>query len=327
MTDLRNSSTLGTLFCSLSAVAYTAYNICLRHVSGQYDSAWINCVQASVGTAVFGAYLAWQAARGRTALPPWKEVLMLLALGLITQVGGVLTIWAMAVVGVGITGTLQMGVMLAGSAVLGLIVLGEKISWRQVAAIAMITIAVIFFSTGAQSAGEASSIPVTPLRVLLGICAGVLGGMAFAVLSVGIRKAVTTTTSPAAVVFLISVMGVVAMGPWCAYRLGLKTLAETPPQHLGVMLAAGAMNLLAFLLVTKSLQLITVVHVNVINNGLTMALTILAGIAIFAESWNRDIAIGVALSIVGTLLISLVVPDEGDAADKQSIDPQADLLP
>lgn len=327
MVDLHSASKRGTLFCMFSAVAYTAFNICLRQVSGQYDSAWINCVQASVGTAVFGAYLAWQAAHGRRVLPPWKEVLMLLALGLITQVGGVLMIWAMAVVGVGITGTLQMGVMLSGSAILGLIVLGERISWRQVVAIAMITVAVVFFSIGAQSAGEAAPDGISPLRVLLGIFAGVLSGMAFAILTVGIRKAVTTTTSAAAVVFLINAMGVVVMGPWCVYRLGLDTLTHTPPQHLGVMLVAGAMNLLAFLLVTKSLQLTTVVRVNVINNGLTMALTILAGIAIFAESWNRNIAIGVVLSIIGTLMISLAVPDEGVVADTLPIDPQADLIP
>ncbi len=62
------------------------------------------------------------------------------------------------------------------------------------------------------------------------------------------------------------------------------------------MLAAGAMNLIAFLLITKSLQLTTVVRVNVVNNGLTMALTVIAGIVLFAEAWNRQIAAGILLS-------------------------------
>jgi len=73
----------------------------------------------------------------------------------------------------------------------------------------------------------------------------------------------------------------------------------------GVMLAAGAMILVGFLLVTKSLQMITVVRVNVLNNGLVMALTVVAGIALFAESWNQDIVFGIILSIVGSALISL----------------------
>ena len=313
MTVSPKLSTLGTLYCVLSALGYTAFNICLRFVSDKEDSAWINSVQASVGAAVFGAYLTWQAARGRPAIPPWRDVLTLLALGLVTQAGGVLTIWAMSVVGVSVTGTLQMGVMLAASAMLGLIVLGERVSWPQVAAIVMITASVVFFSTGAQSAGEiAASQPaqhtITPVWTLLGIGAGILGGLAFAVLTVGIRKAVTATTSPEAIVFLINVMGAAAFVPWCIYRLGVDAMIHTPPRNLGVMLAAGAMNLVGFLMVTKSLQMIAVVRVNVINNGLVSALTVAAGIAMFAEPWNRDIAIGILLSIAGTLLISLAAP-------------------
>ena len=342
MTVVRNSSTLGTLYCIFSAVAYTAYNICLREVSDKQDSAWINCVQASVGAAVFGAYLLWRAAGGRPALPPWKELLALIALGLVTQLGGVLLVWSMGVVGVAITGTLQMGVMLAASAVLGRIVLGERVSWRQVAAIALITVSVVFFSRGAQSAGEAASDHIAsngpsvvgangaaaPQRILLGIAAAALAGLAFAALTVGIRKTVGGATSPEAIVFLISAMGVVALGPWCVCRLGLPTLLHSPLNHLGVMLAAGAMNLAGFLLVTKSLQMIAVVRVNVLNNGLVMALTVVAGIALFAESWNRDIMLGMLFSIVGTMLISLAGAAEGNSGElgNQAIDAKAGNL-
>jgi drug/metabolite transporter (DMT)-like permease len=328
MTDTRHSTILGTLYCVLSALGYVAFNVCLRFVSDKEDSVWINSVQASVGAGVFGVYLAWQAARGRPALPPWRELLALSAIGLVTQIGGILTIWAMSVVGVGITGTLQMGVMLAVSAILGRIVLGELVSWRQIAAIAMITLAIVFFSMGAQSAGEATPDKVTPLRVLLGIAAAVLGGVAFAVLTVGIRKTVTTTTSPEAVVFLINVMGVVAFGPWCVYWLGPDALIHTPLRDFGVMVAAGFMNLVGFLMITISLKLIPVVHVNVINNGLVSALTVLAGIAMFAEPWNRDIALGILLSIVGTLLISLVPPAEDAAADgvEKQVDDTTEIL-
>ena len=143
------------------------------------------------------------------------------------------------------------------------------------------------------------------LARLLGIGAGVLAGLAFAVLTVGIRKTVTSETSAEAVVFLINAMGVVTLGPWCVWHVGLTPLVQTPLPDLGVMLAAGAMNLIGFLLVTKSLQLIAVVRVNVINNGLTMALTVVAGMVLFAESWNRNILLGILLSAVGTLLISL----------------------
>jgi len=71
-----------------------------------------------------------------------------------------------------------------------------------------------------------------------------------------------------------------------------------------MMLAAGVFNLIAFLLITKSLQLIGVVRVNVINNALTTSLTVVAGILLFAEPLNRNLALGILLSIGGILLIS-----------------------
>jgi drug/metabolite transporter (DMT)-like permease len=115
-------------------------------------------------------------------------------------------------------------------------------------------------------------------------------------------------------VFLINFVGVVAFGPWCVYRLGLDAMIHTPLRELGVMLAAGAMNLVGFLMVTKSLQMITVVRTNVINNGVVSVLTVLAGTSLFAEPWNWDITLGIVLSIAGTLLISLVALTE-DAAN------------
>ena len=135
-----------------------------------------------------------------------------------------------------------------------------------------------------------------------------MAGIAFALLTVGVRKTVTSNASPEAVVFLISTMGVVAMGPWCVYRLGWHTLWQTPAQDFGVMLAAGAVNLVAFLLVTKSLQMISVVRFNVLNNGLTTAMTAAIGVVGFQEPWNGRLLFGMAMAMVGILLISVEAP-------------------
>jgi drug/metabolite transporter, DME family len=326
--------TVGLICCTLSAVAYTVYNVCLRDVSDQCDPAWINCVQASVGMAVFGVCLAWQASCGCRALPPWKELLALMVIGVITQIGGVLLIWSMAVVGVAVSATLQMGVMLAASAMLGRLVLGEGISWRQAAAIALITVSVVLFSRGAQSASEATTVvpagddvtvaarqsadapgtadDANPLRIVLGVLAGALAGVAFAILTVGIRKTVSGETTPEAVVFLINAMGVVVFGPWCVYRLGMDALIHTRGHDLSVMLSAGVMNLIGFLLITKSLQLLTVVRVNIVNNAVTMALTVIAGIVWFKEPWNADLGVGILLAAIGTVLISMTPESGGD---------------
>lgn len=328
MTTSRNPSTRGTLYCVLSSAAYTLYYVCLRNVSDKNDPAWINCVQASVGAAVFGLYLVYQSARGHRALPPWKELLALAAVGFITQVGGVLLIWAMSVIGVGITSTLQTGMMLAASAVLGLAVLGERVTWKQVGAILLITVSVIFFSMESPPAAESGTgQPHQPAQArfvdgvaapdqgnppndaattrILGIAAAILAGVAFAILTVGTRKAVTSATSPEAVVFLINAMAMIVFGPWCVYRLGIEKLLATSAQHLGLMLGAGVFNLAGFLLITMSLQLITVVRVNVISNAFTTALTVAAGIVLFQETCNSNVAIAFLLSGAGILLISV----------------------
>ncbi|MEN6451744.1 MAG: DMT family transporter [Thermoguttaceae bacterium] len=346
MTESSTYSTLGMLYCALSAVAYAAYAICLRYVSGEYNAAWINCVQASVSTAVFGVYLACQAFQGRRALPPRKELVALVVIGLITQLGGVCLVRSMDIVGVAVAGTLQMGVTLAGSAVLGLVVLRERITLRQVAAISLITVSVVLFSRGSQSVSETATSPsdansisaaanenassatqpqktasttqppkaASPLTILWGIAAGVLSGIAFAILTVGVRKTVSDQSSPEAIVFLINAMGVVFFLPWCLYQVGPHVLMQTTSKDFGVMLGAGLMNLFAFLLLTKSLQWVPVVRVNVLNNALTMALTVIGGILLFAEPWNRDLGLGIALAAAGIVLISLQAAPESEPA-------------
>ena len=323
MNSSRNLVRLGTLYCVFCATAYTAYNVCLRNVAGKYDSAWINCVAAFVSATVFGVYLLWQAGRGRRPFPPRNELLALLVLGLITQVGGVLFVWSMSIVGVAVTGTLQMGTTLATAAILGFIVLGERVSGLQVAAISLITLSVVVFSFGAEAPSDTTARQLPPLAVLLGVGAAVLSGLAFGTLGVGVRKTVTSNSSSQVIVFCINLMGIVALGPWCAYRLGLDTLLHTASSDLSMMLGAGLMNLLAFFLVTKSLQLISVVRYSVLTNGLTTVLTAMVGIVLLKEPWNAPLLLGILLSIVGILAISLSKPSEATVA--LSVEPEVSV--
>ena len=66
-------------------------------------------------------------------------------------------------------------------------------------------------------------------RSLLGVAAAGLSGVAFAILTVGVRKTVTGNTSPEAVVFLMSVMGILALGPWSVYLLGMNAPSRRLP--------------------------------------------------------------------------------------------------
>ena len=300
------ASTLGTVYCVLSALFYTLMEICRRELSIDCDPVWVNCVQASVSTVVFGVYLVFRSIRGRSAWPPLTVAAGLMTLGAVTQLGASSYQWSLGVIGLAIGNPLQMGVMLAAAALLGWFVLRERVSWRGVTAIVLITVSVVSLSLGAEAANEALHVAesATLLKVLLGVSAACFAGVAFAVLTVGMRKTATASTSPEAIVFFINVMGILFLGPWALVRLGLDGVAATSPRDLAVMLATGACNLMAFLLVAKALQLTTVVRVNVINNALTTVLTVAAGILIFAEPSNRELQIGILLTFAGIVLIS-----------------------
>jgi len=333
-------STLGTIYCILSAVFYTLMGICQRAVSEDCDPVWVNCVQASVSTVVFGVYLTFRSIRGRSAWPPLAVAVGLMMLGIVTQLGGSSYQWSLGVIGLVISNPLQMGVMLTAAALLGWLVLGERVYRRGMTAILLITLSVVILGTGAEKANEAMhsaesgeelhngdnvepgsgkgvgshlceapeepsrQMTPDPFSTLLGVGAACFAGVAFAILTVGMRKTATEDTSPEAIVFFINAMGIVFLGPWAVQRLGLDGMMATSPRDLVVMLAIGICNLMAFLLLAKALQKTTVVRVNVINNALTTVLTVLAGIVIFSEPSNRELVIGILLTLAGIVLIS-----------------------
>ena len=135
-------TTLGMFYCVLSAVFYALMGICQRKLSENCDPVWVNCVQASVSTVVFGVYLTSRSARGRSAWPPLGVATGLMMLGAITQLGGTSYQWSLGKTGLSIGNPLQMGVMLSASAILGLLVLGERVSWKGVMAIVLITFSI-----------------------------------------------------------------------------------------------------------------------------------------------------------------------------------------
>jgi len=110
-------------------------------------------------------------------------------------------------------------------------------------------------------------------------------------------------------------MAVVSLGPLSVYRLGIAQLASTPTEQFGWMLAAGGFNLVAFLAISKGLQLTTVVHANVLNAS-QVAMAVVAGWIFFKESMNLWLILGVALTILGIILIDR--PADEEAADQHA---------
>jgi drug/metabolite transporter, DME family len=291
----------------VSALGYTAANICLRRLAVDCDAAWVTCVKASVAVLLVGPWLLYRTMGGRTALLPLKALAFLILLGLIGQFGGNLNLqFAFATLGLTITIPTVFGFVLVASAVLGRLVLGERVSGRSAGAIGLLIAAMVLLGLGAgaanQSVGDESRAMVGPIWVALGIGAACLSGLCYAVLSTGIRRVVSPAVPPAWVVFVTTLVGLVTMGPISVYRLGVPKLLDTRPDDLGFMLAAGVFNLVAYLALARGLQLTSLIRVNVINAS-QVAMCGVAGLLLFGEPPSWFLVLGVGMTIFGMTFI------------------------
>ena len=301
---------LGTLCCIASALFYTAANICMRQLAALgADEMLAVGAKELVTVLVVGPYLLSRAVRGERVLPPRRILLILMAVAVAVQLGGNLPVqWAFGVVGLAVTMPTVFGIMLTAAAVFGFVFLGERVSRRSMAAIVLLIGSVVLLNMGADEAHRSLSRPL----VLLGVAAGCLAGVMIAALSTTIRFTATARVPISTIVFIITLMGVLSLGPLSIWRLGPAGLIDTRADQWTWMLAAGICNLVAFLAVTKGLQVTTIVHVNVLNAS-QVAMGAIAGIKLFNESWNAWLLAGVLLTIVGVVLVGKSLPDSPSA--------------
>lgn len=275
---------------------------------------WAICNKELVTVMVVGPWLLYRAFRGLPVVPSWRTVGTLMLVGLAVQLAGNLSVqWAFGKVGLAITISAIFAVMLTASAVLGRMALGERVSGRSAAAIGLLlgSLALLAFGAHAASKSISAAAGEAPrlLLVALGVGAACLAGGMYAMLTVVIRNMTSRAVPVTTIVFIITGMGVLSLGPLSVWRFGTGQLLGTPPGELAWMFAAGTCNLIAFLAITKGLQLTTVVHANVLNAS-QVAMGALAGITLFGESRNPWLILGVCLTIVGVIMIDR--PADGD---------------
>ena len=301
----------GTACCVFSAVGYTAANICMRRLTElQCDPMWAVCIKELVAVLVVGPWLLVRGLRGQKVLPPWRALALLMLVGLVIQLGGNLSFqWSLGVVGLAVAIPAIFGVMLTTSAAMGSIFLGERVSRRCAVAIGVLVASLMLLGLSAGAAGRSVSASSTPLVIGAAVAAACLAGALYALLTTTIRHTVTGATRTSAVVLIVTGMGVLSLGPLSIWRLGTQRLLDTSPEQIAWMLAAGAFNLVAFLAITKGLELTTVVHANLLNAS-QVAMAAIAGMMIFNETLNPWLMLGVGATIVGILLIDR--PDHGD---------------
>ena len=301
-------------------MCYTAANICLRQLAGwDVHPAWVIAVKELVTVGVVGPFLLWLSVRGKLTFRDPKVLAVLVVTGIGVQLAGNMSVqWAFGTVGLTVSTPTAMGVMLVASGVMGVVWLGERVTRQSVLAIVLLIVAISMLAVGTGIGRQSGAIAVENLPpfgiALLGVGAAALGGTMFASLAAAIRYAGSRNTPVSVIVFVVTGMGVIACGLLSLNRIGVEGMVSTPMDRLAWMLASGIFNLLGFLLITKGLQLTTLVHANVLNAS-QVALAAVAGILLFHEPNNAWLVVGIVLTVVGIFYIGRDKADEEEALE------------
>jgi drug/metabolite transporter (DMT)-like permease len=295
---------VGTLCGLFSAFVYTCANAFLRAVD-DCDPVWVSAIKAVPTVAAMTPVVALWAFRGKKVLPDWNLLAMICAGGLIGQLGGNISFqWALSQIGVALTVPLSLGGMILGAAVLGRVVLYEPVTPMAAASLALLLAAIAVLSLGAQTAGrEMAHADVSFWRLAAGVAAACGSGCSYAILNVILRYCVTRSAPLPTTLLAVSITGLVVLGIMSWLRIGHRGMLATTGGDLALMLAAGVCNAAAFVALTKSLQLTSVVYVNALN-ATQATLAALAGVLIFSEPLSSWLALGVGLTILGLMCLA-----------------------
>lgn len=298
---------VGTGFGALAALAYTGANMALRQLAstGGVDWAiWVTCMKAVPAAAVAWGIIAYRGSRGLPALPPSRLIPVLLAAGLVMQLGGnVMFQLSLSLGGLALTIPLVFASVILSSAWLGRLFLNEPITLRTGACMLLLILAIVLLSFGAEEATRAMIDDVSPWLVAGSVLAACSAGLSYGINSIVIRRALTREVSLSATLVLLNTTGVIVLGLISLARLGPERLLATPPVDFGIMLLAGTFNAAAFFSLGAALQRIAAVHVNLLNASQT-AMAAAAGVLFFAERVTPWLIAGTVLTIVGLSLMN-----------------------
>ena len=298
-------ATLGICCCAVSALCYTASNVCSRQMTKMHLApVWITCVKETVAFSFAVGWALVLRRRGSPVFPAKRDVGILLLVALAVQlIGNVGTLWSMGKIGLVIATPTSYSSQLFTCALFGWFVLGEKVLLRSGVSLGMLTIALVLLSIGvkvARSSLDPTDADATTLVLAVGL--SLLVGVVYAVMSIAMRHSMNRAVEQCAILFFMSGVGVSTMWPLSFYHAGLSGLLATPCNALAWMLAASFFNLVGFLAFTKGLHLTTVIHANFFNAS-QVALLAVAGMTFFAEPRNAWLICGVLMTLLGIMLI------------------------
>ncbi len=153
------------------------------------DAVWAICCKESLTAMLVAPLLLAQAARGRRVLPPPRTLALLLAVGLVVEIGGNIGCqWAFGVVGLASVISLNVGAMLIASAAMGALLLGEAVSPRTAVSLGLLVLSVVVLSVGAGDVGRCVAADATASAAAAAVALVCFAGVVYAALGAVLRR-------------------------------------------------------------------------------------------------------------------------------------------
>ena len=322
---------IAVIFGLVSAVGYTAANVCLRSVT-HVNPIWVSCMKSVPTVLLAVPFVVWRRWSGHHVFPSYRILLLTIAMALLGQLGGNISFqYALGKIGIALDVPLTLGTMIVVSAILGWWLLGDSISLQMAMAGTMLIFAMFVLGLGADEANQvidestttrfaesngmpdavavSSDVDASVARALvkwntfLGISAACFSGFAYCCLSLTIRYSTRSGALPSSLVAIVGVAGLISLGGLTLLREGTAPMTSASWSDYGYMIGAGLFNYFAFITLTKALQLSSVFFVNALNASQT-AMAAVAGIVIFGEPSTTALHAGIFLTVVGLLMMT-----------------------
>lgn len=296
----------GTVLAVFSSFCYTASIIALRDVVavGVDWAAWVSCLKAVPTVIIAAMVIAWQTRAGTIVWPSPRMIVVLLLTGTAMQLlGNVCFQWGLSLGGITLTVPLSQASLLISGAVLGVLMINERVSRRSIAAMMVLILAIVILSLDADVTTVSIAGPGDSRAVMKIIGLGLAAGFGWGLAGVVIRQVAISGVSTAVTIGLLSSTAIVVLGGGVLARRGTEWVArETSAHEFWVTMLAGIFTAAAFFALTSAMRHITIVRANLLNAS-QISLTSLAGVLIFSEPLGRGMVVGTVLTVVGLLLM------------------------
>ena len=246
---------MGVILGLSAAVLYTMANIALRHCVA-VDPFLVSAVKAAPTVIVLGPFLIWMLTRGEVLATSRRLIPRFIVVSLIGQfVGNAAFQIALGTIGLAASVPITLGVLIAGGAILGRVLLREPVRLRTIVAMVMIIIAVVILSH--PSTSETPETSITNHPVWVGALCAAASGAAYALFGAVMRQTMRGGVSAPATMFISGLVGTLSLWAVTLATSGLASLSVVDSSQWLMMACGGRVELQCFCRVVRLIEGVT----------------------------------------------------------------------